>query len=287
MIFFILIYLCLIKTDSFKLNMVNNRIFPEYKPLSKNQYNYCNELEDKEKKIVLVTGSSGTGKTLFATCVGVKKLEKKYFDKIIITRPVVNVENDIGFLPGNLNNKMDPWTRPIFDILFEHFEYTDIERKLRDKVIEIVPLGYMRGRTFKNSYIIADEMQNCNENEILSLLTRLDENSKLIITGDLEQKDVNFKSGLEIFLEKLEIFNKYKNENSICYIKFNNDDIFRSKIVKKVLEIFKFNNTETNLKKSVNFLNSTKEDSKISGSELISKKDYDILKRINNNNTIY
>ena len=262
--------------------MVDKRIFPEYKPLSKNQDIYKKALEEKSKNIILATGSAGTGKTLFATCVGIDKLNKKYYEKIIITRPLLKNSKEIN-----------PLVKHIFDILYEHYDYLDIEKKLRDNIIETIPLEYMRGRTFKNAYIIADEMQNSNNKEFKTLLTRLGENCKLVIIGDIEQKDIRYKSGLEIFIEKLENYKKEKKINEIDHIKFYKNDIFKSTIVKNILEIYNFNlksnklnnesfNENNKNMKTFKLNNREKENNIISGSELISKKDNDILAKMNN-----
>ena len=127
---------------------------------SPNQQTYLQKLQDETKSIVLAIGPAGTGKTMLAVQNGIKQFQEGLVDKIIVTRPAVSVDEDLGFLPGTLNEKMAPWTRPIFDVLGEYYQTKDIAKMLEEGVIEISPLAYMRGRTFKNAYIIADEMQN-------------------------------------------------------------------------------------------------------------------------------
>ncbi len=125
-------------------------------------------------------------------------------DKLVVTRPAVSVDEQHGFLPGTLQEKMAPWTRPIFDVFEEYYTPDQIEFMINDNKVEIAPLAYMRGRTFKNSYIIADEMQNATDNQMKMLLTRLGDNSKMIVTGDLDQHDRGYETnGLKCFMERL------------------------------------------------------------------------------------
>lgn len=225
-----------------------------YRPVTENQKKYVDILNDSRTPLVFVTGPAGTGKTLLACNSAIKMLKNGNVDKIILTRPVVPVEEDIGFLPGNLNKKMDPWTKPIFDVFSDFFSQTEINLMIQNNIIEIAPLGYMRGRTFKKSFIIADEMQNSSPNQMKMLTTRIGENSKLVVTGDLNQSDkvLDIKdSGLFCFLEKYKKYeSKYNksgdslNENyvyqplSIRCIEMNNKDIQRSPIIDTILKIF-------------------------------------------------
>jgi phosphate starvation-inducible PhoH-like protein len=143
-------------------------------------------------------------------------------------------------LPGTLNKKMDPWTRPIMDIFNDFHSKNNIKNMMKDNTIEISPLGFMRGRTFKNAFIIADEMQNCSPNQMIMLLTRLGENSKIVITGDLKQCDKEW-SGLKDLLEKLELFYNDKEimkKDGIGIIEFTNLDVQRSELVSKILKIY-------------------------------------------------
>ena len=240
------------KKEKFKDNMKS--LSQYYKPVTENQKKYVDTLNDNRIPLVVVIGPAGTGKTLLACNNAIKMLKNGNIDKIIITRPVVPVEEDIGFLPGNLNKKMDPWTRPIFDVFSDFFSQTEINLMIQNNVIEIAPLAYMRGRTFKNSFIIADEMQNSSPNQMKMLTTRIGENSKLVITGDLKQSDkvLNIKeSGLFCFLEKYKIYqgkyNKSRNSLNDNYIyqplnikciELDNTDIQRNPIIDIILKIF-------------------------------------------------
>ena len=135
-------------------------------------------LEDKNINIVFATGPAGTGKTFISTLAGIRELKNNKIDKFVVTRPAVSVDEQHGFLPGTLQEKMAPWTRPIMDCFEEYYTPDQIEFMLGDNKVEIAPLAYMRGRTFKNSYIIADEMQNATESQMKMLLTRLGDISK-------------------------------------------------------------------------------------------------------------
>jgi phosphate starvation-inducible protein PhoH len=205
------------------------------KPKPGNQELYSYLLKQKSKKIIVATGPAGTGKTLFATEYGIRHFLLGTYEKLIFTRPSVSVDEELGFLPGTLEEKMAPWIRPIYDILYNFITPKEVTALLEDKVIEIAPLGYMRGRTFKNSWIVADEMQNSTMSQMKMLMTRLGDNSRLIITGDLEQHDrVNEINGLEDFLNKF----KGKRSSSISSFEFQSNDIQREEVVKEVLEIY-------------------------------------------------
>ena len=223
---------------------------PEYYPKTLNQKKYVNYLADSENKIIIGVGPAGTGKTLFACLEGIKQLQHGSINKIIMTRPIVPVEEDLGFLPGNLNKKMDPWMRPIFDLFLEHYTQRDIDGMLNSNVLEISPLAYMRGRTFKRSLVIADEMQNSSPNQMMMLTTRIGIGSRMVITGDLKQCDKVGKSGLEDFINKFSAYKKnyYANEIKrgenlgIRVVEFEKSDVERSPIVKHVLGIYDSDN---------------------------------------------
>jgi phosphate starvation-inducible PhoH-like protein len=210
------------------------------KPKNISQDEYINLLKNKNKKIVVATGPAGTGKTLFATEYGVRNFLLGNYEKLIFTRPSVSVDEELGFLPGTLEEKMAPWVRPIYDILYNFVSPREVVAMMEDKVIEIAPLGYMRGRTFKNCWIVADEMQNSTISQMKMLLTRLGENSRLVITGDLEQYDrINELNGLEDFLSKF----KGKRSASITSFQFTRDDIQREEVVREILEIYSAEHT--------------------------------------------
>ena len=205
------------------------------KPKTKSQEIYVSMLRSKAKKIILATGPAGTGKTLFATEYGVRNFLLGNYEKLIFTRPSVSVDEELGFLPGTLEEKMAPWIRPIYDILYQFIPPKEVQALIEEKVIEIAPLGYMRGRTFKNSWIVADEMQNSTMSQMKMLLTRLGENSRLVITGDLDQFDrPDERNGLEDFLDKF----RGKRSASIGSFEFDNSDIQREEVVKEILDIY-------------------------------------------------
>lgn len=203
-------------------------------PRNKHQENYLLKLQDDAKSIVFAIGPAGTGKTMLAVQHGIKLFQEGKVDKIIVTRPAVSVDEDLGFLPGTLNEKMAPWTRPIFDVFQEYYKPQDIAKMLDEGVIEISPLAYMRGRTFKNAYIIADECQNTTVNQMKMLLTRLGENSKMVVTGDLAQADRLKDNGLINFCNLLE----NKKMKHIDIVQFDQRDIERHDAVKEVLTIY-------------------------------------------------
>jgi len=211
-----------------------------YKPKGENQEKYFKYLNDAETKLIITLGPAGTGKTLFACQKAIQQMLSFEIEKIIITRPVVTVEEDIGFLPGNIIKKMDPWTKPIFDIFLEYYSKTKLDQLLNNGKIEICPLAFMRGRTFKNAFIIADEMQNSSPNQMKMLTTRLGENSKIVITGDLQQSDLHVENGLHNLIEKINNY-KIKNETKLIKIlEMTNDDIERSEIVRHIIDIYDF-----------------------------------------------
>jgi phosphate starvation-inducible protein PhoH len=204
-------------------------------PKNNSQEIYNNLLKQKTKKIVVATGPAGTGKTLFATEYGVKNFLLGTYEKLIFTRPSVSVDEDLGYLPGTLEEKMAPWVRPIYDVLYNFISPKEVSFLMEEKIIEISPLGYMRGRTFKNCWIVADEMQNSSISQMKMLLTRLGENSRLVITGDLDQYDrANELNGLEDFLNKF----RGKRSSSITSFEFQRSDIQREDVVKEVLDIY-------------------------------------------------
>ena len=203
-------------------------------PRNRNQEQYVLQLLDETKDIVFGIGPAGTGKTLLAVQVAVKLFKEGQIDKIIVTRPAVSVDEDLGFLPGTLEQKMAPWTRPIFDVLREYFNAREIEGMIEEGIIEIAPLAYMRGRTFKNSFILADEMQNATQNQMKMLLTRLGQGSMMAVTGDLAQADRLKDNGLIDFTDRL----AEANLSHIDIVNFGQGDIERHEAVKEVLKIY-------------------------------------------------
>ena len=203
-------------------------------PRNRNQESYVLSLLDETKNIVFGIGPAGTGKTLLAVQVAVKLFKDGVIDKIIVTRPAVSADEDLGFLPGTLEQKMAPWTRPIFDVLRDYFSAKEIEGMIEEQIIEIAPLAFMRGRTFKRSFILADEMQNTTHNQMKMLLTRLGEGSMMAVTGDLAQADRLKDNGLLNFMKLLES----SNVSYLDIVQFEQGDIERHKAVKEVLQIY-------------------------------------------------
>jgi phosphate starvation-inducible PhoH-like protein len=238
-----------------KKDSSENKLSLLYKPKTYNQGQYVNALNKKEDSITVVIGPAGTGKTLMACNAAVNCLKENKIDKIIITRPVVPVEEDIGFLPGSMAKKMDPWTRPIFDIFEEYYSKVQVNNMVLNGQIEISPLGYMRGRTFKNAFVIADEMQNSSPNQMYMLLTRIGENSRMVITGDLEQSDRFENNGLKDLIQKLK---GVENTKNIMLVELNNTDIQRSELVSQVVALYNKQITSKQITNKIEYLNEIK-----------------------------
>ena len=205
------------------------------KPRTLKQQYLISLLENPNKHITFATGPAGTGKTLLSTLYAIKSLKEGSARKIVITRPAVSVDEQHGFLPGTLVEKMCPWTRPMFDIFEEYYNSSEIGHMIKENIIEIAPLAYMRGRTFKNSVIIADEMQNATDNQMKMLLTRIGDCSKLIVTGDLDQHDRGYQdNGLKKFTDRL----AKKNSNMIGAVEFSKSEVERHPVVTEVLSLY-------------------------------------------------
>jgi phosphate starvation-inducible PhoH-like protein len=237
----------IIKMQMSKKSFQNEKTNQLYLPKTENQKKYVNALNSNSSKIIIANGPAGTGKTLFACLKAIHLLNKEEINKIVITRPIIPVEEEeIGFLPGNMIKKMDPWTKPIFDLFLEYYSKAELDFLINKNSIEICPLAFMRGRTFKHSFIIADEMQNSSPNQMKMLTTRIGQNSKMVITGDLHQSDILKDNGLKDFMDKI---NRYNNSsNLINIIDLDNEDIERSEIVKKVIEIYNYKEVYNNKK---------------------------------------
>lgn len=205
-------------------------------PKNLSQETYLLKLNDPQKMIIFAIGPAGTGKTMLAVQWAIDQLKYGESTKIIITRPAVSVDEEHGFLPGTLNEKMEPWTKPIMDVFAENYNAREIEDMIKEGVIEVSPLAYMRGRTFKNAVVIADEMQNATPSQMKMLLTRLGQGSKMVVTGDLQQADRPSNNGL---LEFLQLFNDFKNHRYVDVCHFTVGDIERHEAVKEILAIYK------------------------------------------------
>jgi phosphate starvation-inducible PhoH-like protein len=218
------------------------KIKHNYVAKTPNQKDYVKNLNDNNIDLLFCLGPAGSGKTLLSCQYAINSLKKSDTDKIIITRPMVAIEEDIGYLPGDIKKKMYPWTIPIFDIFEEHYSKKDITSLINENKIEIAPLGFMQGRTFKNSIIIADEMQNSTPNQMFMLLTRIGLKSKMIITGDLMQT-TETNNGLKDIISKLDLSSNGDNSNlkkdRIAINKLENQDIQRHSIVAKITELYK------------------------------------------------
>lgn len=205
-------------------------------PRNLSQENYLELLKNPKKFIIFSIGPAGTGKTMLAVQMAIKMLKEGVIKKIIVTRPAVSVDEEHGFLPGTLNQKMEPWTRPIFDVFEEYYHPREIASMLEDGVIEISPLAYMRGRTFKHAFVVADEMQNATPSQMKMLLTRLGENSRMVVTGDLNQADRPKENGL---LQFCELYGQGGDYRMVAMARFETKDIERHPVVKEVLKIYK------------------------------------------------
>ena len=208
-------------------------------PKTLNQETYIALLSDDSLPIVYATGPAGTGKTMLAVMAGIKAYKEGKIKKLILTRPAVGIENEShGFLPGTLNQKFEPWALPLFDIIADFYHPKEMARMIEDKTIELAPLAYIRGRTFKDAWIIFDEAQNASINQMKAILTRLGENSKIVVTGDLDQTDKQFvhNNGL------LDIMSRIKNCGSdLCgVVEFQMRDAQRSTAMKEVLRLYSY-----------------------------------------------
>jgi phosphate starvation-inducible PhoH-like protein len=204
-------------------------------PRNLSQETYIELLRNPRKYIVFAIGPAGTGKTLLGVQMAIKALQEKTVEKIVVTRPAVSVDEEHGFLPGTLNEKMAPWTRPIFDVFEEYYSTQEIAGMMDDGILEISPLAYMRGRTFKNAFIIADEMQNATPSQMKMLLTRLGEGSKMAVTGDLQQADRPSQNGL---LDFIGLYNSATTRKGVDLVEFAQKDIERHDAVKEILRIY-------------------------------------------------
>lgn len=225
----------LLQDNTINFNQALKRQNIELLPKSRNQEQLILNLLDPHTSITVATGPAGTGKTYLAMLAAIKAYRDGACKRIILTRPAVGVDDEKhGFLPGDLNSKMEPWTRPLFDVLREFYSTKEIARMLEEQTIEISPLAFMRGRTFKDAWIIADEMQNATPGQMKMLMTRIGDNSKIVITGDVEQTDRTIhNNGLIDLCKRLETA---RSGLAVCYM--SNQDIQRHPIIDTVLEIY-------------------------------------------------
>ena len=205
---------------------------------SKKQKEYVKSL--KNNQITMSLGPAGTGKTYLAVAVALSMLLEKKVERIILSRPAVEAGERLGFLPGDMKDKIDPYLRPLYDSLYDLLDYDKIQRKIESGAIEIAPLAFMRGRTLKNSFAILDEAQNATRIQIKMFLTRIGENSKLVVNGDPSQIDLPNKnqSGL------IEAQNILKGIKEIAVINFDHQDVVRHPLVTKIVEAYQKNSND-------------------------------------------
>ncbi len=201
-------------------------------PKTKNQEIFLKLMRSKD--IVFAVGPAGTGKTYLAVAYAVSLFVEGKINRLILSRPAVEAGERLGFLPGDMKEKIDPYLRPLYDALYEMMPVEEIDRKMMNNLIEIAPLAFMRGRTLNKSFIILDEAQNTLSTQMKMFLTRLGQNSKMVITGDLSQKDLphNAKSGMQDAMEKLE---KVKD---IGFVHLNSSDVCRHTLVEKIINAY-------------------------------------------------
>jgi phosphate starvation-inducible PhoH-like protein len=205
-------------------------------PKSRAQEQLVLSLTDPKTFITVALGPAGTGKSYLAMLAALQALRFGKCQRIILTRPAVGVEEEQhGFLPGNLLQKMEPWTRPLLDIIKEFYNPREVTNLLQDEVIEIAPLAYMRGRTFKNAWIVADEMQNATPNQMKMLLTRIGEGSRIVVTGDVEQTDrTSVNNGLLDLATRLE----QDPVDGLRVCRLGSRDVQRHPIITSVLKVY-------------------------------------------------
>ena len=205
---------------------------------SEKQSDYINAL--KENAIIMSLGPAGTGKSFLAVSVGVTMLMEKKIERVILSRPAVEAGEKLGFLPGDMKEKVDPYLRPLYDALYELFGAEKIDKKIESGEIEIAPLAFMRGRTLKNSFAILDEAQNATETQIKMFLTRIGENSKLVVNGDPSQIDLINKSQSGLIKSK----NLLKHLEEIKIIEFDHTDVVRHPLVSKIIRAYQIKSTD-------------------------------------------
>ncbi len=223
-------------TPSSRLDKVIDYKFETWKktivPKSLGQKNYFEALNNYE--LVFGLGPAGTGKSYLAVAKGIDMLKKGFIEKIILTRPAVEAGERLGFLPGDMKEKIDPYLRPIYDALYEMMPPDRVEKKIQSGEIEIAPLAFMRGRTFNNAFVIVDEAQNTTSVQMKMVLTRIGEGSRMVINGDLSQVDLP-KGQLSGLKESEKILNKIKD---IKIISLKANDVIRHRLVAKIVKAY-------------------------------------------------
>lgn len=243
-----------------RMSLVENKIktLPPLQAQTKNQKAYLKKLKSKRHDILFVTGPAGTGKTYMAVRDAIEQFQRGDITKIVVTRPNVATGDDLGYLPGSLFEKMAPWCRPIIDVFMEHYSAHEVQRLIQSEELELAPLAYMRGRTFKNSLVIVDEAQNCTVEQMKMVLTRIGENSRMIITGDTEQwdrREIGSDSGLIDITRRLAARDRdeptlpgFITEGAatpvnqrwerIGLVQFGKSDVVRHAVIEEVLDLY-------------------------------------------------
>lgn len=216
-----------------------------FRPQNEKQLHYANMLKDDKPYIVIAYGSAGTGKTFCAASVGIDLMEQGLYNRMVLTRPAVCVEEEEhGFLPGGIDSKMKPWILPIYDVLHSRLDPIRVERMIKNNTIEIAPLAYMRGRTFENAWIILDEAQNCTVGQMKMVLTRIGKGSKLIITGDPTQHDrTKNENGLIDFINRIHSYDMKglggtKDSSQIGLVEFHPEDVERHEVIPYIIDLY-------------------------------------------------
>ena len=204
-------------------------------PRSERQKKYVRAL--KESDIIISAGPAGTGKTFLAVAVALTMLLEKKIERIILSRPAVEAGERLGFLPGDMREKVDPYLRPLYDSLYDLYDYEKIQKRIEVGDIEIAPLAFMRGRTLKNSFAILDEAQNATDTQIKMFLTRIGENSKIVVNGDPTQIDLHNKSMSGLVRSK-ELLGHL---NEIAVVDFDHSDVVRHPLVSKIVKAYSKN----------------------------------------------
>lgn len=223
-------------TIDFNRNYKNRPRHIELVPKSLGQEKLVLDLTDTSQSITVAVGPAGTGKTYLAMLAALKNFREGRCQRIVLTRPAVGVEGEQhGFLPGDLTSKMEPWTRPLLDVMKEFYSAKEVVQMIENETIEIAPLAFMRGRTFKDSWIVADEMQNATPEQCKMLLTRIGEHSRIVVTGDIEQADrFGAKNGLLDLCSRLES----QECNGIGVNRLQGSDIQRHPIIDTILNLY-------------------------------------------------
>jgi phosphate starvation-inducible PhoH-like protein len=198
-------------------------------PKTPGQCTYLRALQTV-KPITIATGPAGSGKTILACQEASMNLARRRYDRIICTRPVVAADEDLGYLPGDMGSKMEPWAIPMLEFIEKYLTHNQVQSR-----VYIEPLGFMRGRTFDNTFVIADEMQNSTPNQMKMLLTRLGENSKMVVLGDLQQSDLQARNGLEDIIDRIDCVEM----DHVEYVDMSEDDVLRHPAVSEILTVYK------------------------------------------------